>query len=65
MKTKFVHVFRTHTSDGGGVSSGDFGIDLNAKIGKPTPFMDLVKKDLFIYLKVQTHSYLTHAKISF
>ena len=46
-------MLKTHASGGGGVSTGDFGIDLYAKIWKPTPFiyeyMDFEKK--------KTHSY--------
>ena len=51
MINKFV--LKTHASGGGGVSTGDFGIDLYAKIWKPTPFiyLDFEKKDSFIYLK--------------
>ena len=44
-------MFKTHASDDGGISTGEFGIDLYAKIGKSTPFiyLDFEKKDPFIY----------------
>ena len=48
-KTKFV--FKTHASGDAGDSTGDLGIDLYAKIWKPTLFIYLEKKDPFIYLK--------------
>ena len=51
-------MFKTHALGGGGVFTGDFGIDLYAKIWKSTPFiyLDFEKKDPFVYLKVQTYS---------
>ena len=30
-------MFKTHASSGGEVSTGEFGVDLYAKIWKPTP----------------------------
>ena len=48
-------MFKTHASGGGGVSTGDFGLDLYVKIWKPTPLIYLdfeKKKDPFIYLKI-------------
>ena len=44
-------MFKTQPSGGGGVSKGDFGIDLYAKIWKPTQFIYLV------FEKKKTHSY--------
>ena len=36
------YVFKTHISGGWGESTGDFSIDLYAKLWKPTPFIYLM-----------------------
>ena len=53
-------MFKTHASGGGGVSTGDFGIDLYAKFWKPTPFiyLDFEKKGPIHILKKFKHIHI-------